>query len=112
MVLNSTDQQGKPWLLDFHTSNDHLKASYYQKYQFKCIHTAVIMLLNTAKSLKIYSIANVINLKFTCILLACQPASQPVVRPSCTSFMASEFYTTKKSLWVYEICSDECLSEI
>ena len=54
-----------------------------------------ITLLNTAKSIKIRSIMNFKNLKFTCISTISQPASQPAVRPGSTSATALEFLHNK-----------------
>ena len=59
-----------------------------------CSNYAVTV-LNAAKSLKIRSAMNFKILKFTCILSASQPASQPAVRPIFTSAMALEFLYSK-----------------
>ena len=59
-----------------------------------CSNNAVTV-LNAAKSLKIRSTMNFKNLKFTCILSASQPASQPAVRPGSASATALEFLHNK-----------------
>ena len=59
-----------------------------------CSNNAVT-LLNVAKSIKIRSIMNFKNLKFTCSSFISQPARQPTARPGCARAMALNFYTTK-----------------
>ena len=63
-----------------------------------CSNNAVT-LLNTAKSIKIQSIMNFKNLKFTRISSISQPASQlasqPAVRPGSASATAVEFLHNK-----------------
>ena len=55
----------------------------------KCMRST---LLNAAKSIKIRSIMNFKNLKFTCISSISQPAC---IRPGCVSTMALEFLHNK-----------------
>ena len=59
-----------------------------------CSNNAVT-LLNTAKGIKIQSIMNFKNLKFTRISFISQPASQPAIRPGCASATALEFLHSK-----------------
>ena len=75
-----------------------------------CSNNAVT-LLNTAKSIKVQSIMNFKNLKFTSISSASQPASQPDVRPGCASATALEFLHNKGNhVGFTNCCSEKRLS--
>ena len=83
VVLNSRIDKENYGFPDFHTSNNHLKTDF-------CSNNAVT-LLNAAKSIKIRSIMNFKNLKFTRI----SSISQPSVRPGSASATALEFLHSK-----------------
>ena len=70
------------------------------------IYNNTVPLLNVVKTQIFYPVYNIIlNIfKFSTILSASQPASQPAIRPGSTSAMAPVFHITK----VIAICLQNC----
>jgi len=73
-------------------SKIHLRVDFTGKNQLKCIGMA---LLNMAKTRTLYPVYNLKIFKFSTILSADQPASQPTclpaIKPGSTSAMAPDF---------------------